>query len=134
MTLLAQSDRRLSKLALNQIDWHSIIEDSHTALFVGEVEDQVIGFILGRIQDGNGLMMSLVLDAHRYYGGAGRKLWQALQTWFDTEGASEIYLYVPRNQAVTQAFWHALGAKAIATNKYPNTIEIPPAGIIWMTF
>ena len=134
MTLLAQSDQRLSAQVNKPMDWRAIMDDAQSALFIGEAEAAVIGFIHGQIKAENGLMLSLVLDAHRYHGGIGRQLWQTLRTWFEEQGVTHIYLCVPRYQAVTQAFWRSLGAKTLETAHYPESIESPAAGMTWMTF
>lgn len=134
MTLLAQSDPRFSAQVYTPVNWLSIIEDPNSVLIVGSLDDSVIGYIHGCVRGNSGQVLRLVLDAHRYYGGAGRKLWQELRSKFEEMKVDQIYVCVPRYQAVTQAFWRALGARPLEKNQYPEELEPLPTGMIWMTF
>lgn len=121
MTLFAQDSR--FALAENGRDrwragWGERMNQSDHALFCALVDDQLVGYGAGQIQpaplglqfDYVGVVLEMAIDAHGYYGGAGRDLVEALRRWFREHEVNQIVVAVPRNAVVDQAFWRGLGA------------------------
>ncbi len=93
------------------------LDDSQFALFAADNDGALIGYVAGNIfplpglfPAQIGLISEIALDAHGYHGGVGRALVEALRAWFKTQGAEQVAVWTPRNDAVGQAFWRSLGA------------------------
>lgn len=128
--ILSQSDPRFGKD--DRACWieqtRRRLNSAHHCCFVGEADQGIIaGYILAHtLADGTGIIDELVLDAHTYHGGLGRRLWYALREWFTQQSVQCVRIRVPRYHAVEQAFWRALGAVEWKD-------EPCPPHLIWMT-
>jgi hypothetical protein len=115
-------DQRFALRSDGQGRWVAHIErvlaDSGSAVFVAERSDGLAGYIIVSIQPGPpglypeyiGIIADLTMDAHSQQGGAGRLLLQSVRDWLAAHRVTYILAYIPRRQAVEQAFWRALGA------------------------
>ncbi|MBZ0280358.1 MAG: GNAT family N-acetyltransferase [Anaerolineae bacterium] len=89
--------------------------DQQCAVFVADVDDEVLGYIVGRIQasppgllpESIGFITDLTVDAHRPGGGVGRLLLDVMRKWFLECGIEQVMAQVPASVAVEQAFWRA---------------------------
>jgi hypothetical protein len=94
------------------------LDDPEVAVLVATLDNQPIGYIVGRIQvtstgllpERNGVVSELVLDLHQYQGGAARLLFDALRKWFSICNVEQILVSVPQRSPIEQAFWRGLGA------------------------
>ncbi len=96
------------------------IGDSHTRIFVAEVNGQVIGFVLGVIVDlvpemftseTGGFLADIYVEEAYRRNGVGRKLVQALADWFRSRGVTYLELYVANSNTDGRAFWSSLGGR-----------------------
>lgn len=123
--ILSQSDSRLATLLDNPTDWNAVLNMKDQTVLVGVADDgRVIGYIHGQANPPSGMMVEMVLDAHRYHGGLGRLLWQHLKTWFDQHDLTEHLIRIPRYHPVEQAFWRALGATEKKEEPCPPEMSI----------
>jgi ribosomal protein S18 acetylase RimI-like enzyme len=139
--LLQQSDQRL--ISLVPTDFASLLDDEAAVVLVAESDNQParpVGYIvgwqgrcpLGMLPPAVGYIAELALDAHRYHGGAGRRLVLALKSDFARRTGIEvadlrIIVPVPRYYAVEQAFWRSLGAV-----EDPAPLFDPLPSRVWM--
>ncbi len=93
------------------------LDDPRCGIFAAERDGSLIGCVVGWVQPmigvtpGQiGLITQIALDAHRYQGGVGRALVEALREWFAAQGAVGTAVCTAHFDAVTQAFWRSLGA------------------------
>jgi len=117
-----QFDRRFAMLPDGQSRWmaeaSNWLNDESCLMCVAERGDEMVGYIVAWIQPGPpgmtperlGVVTQLVMDAHGQQGGVGRLLLQPVRDWLAAHRISYVVAYVPRRQAVEQAFWRALGA------------------------
>jgi GNAT superfamily N-acetyltransferase len=119
--MVLHADRRTAPAANARDAWVAAAQgwlaDERCGFFAAEHDDAVIGYIVGWLQPMAGvspaqigLITDLALDAHGYHGGAGRALVGALRDWFEARGASQMAVWTPHLDAVSQAFWRSLGA------------------------
>lgn len=119
---LLQADRRLRLAPDARASWIEAagawLTDPKRALFVALDEDAPVGYAAGGLREMPGMMPAHIgviddfaLDAHRYHGGAGRLLASALRRWFAEQGVECCAAWLPRNDAVAQAFWRSLGGE-----------------------
>jgi L-amino acid N-acyltransferase YncA len=121
-TLLQQSDHRFGSLPGDSAAWAESAGEwlarDDCAVFVGERDDQIAGYVVGWLQTGPpslltqhlGIITELVIDTHTYQGGLGTLLLRSIQDWFKQSGVHNVVAYAPHYHAVEQAFWRALGA------------------------
>ncbi|MBZ0278862.1 MAG: GNAT family N-acetyltransferase [Anaerolineae bacterium] len=95
------------------------LDDADAMLVTALRDNQVVGFVGGRIQSGlpgllpeqMGTISVLAVEAHGEAGGVGRMLLEAARGWFIARGIRQISVQIPARFAVEQAFWRASGAK-----------------------
>lgn len=120
--LQLQTDRRWKLASDAQVSWSAqvaewIMDDQYCVL-IGARGNQIAGFMVGRLQTAPpgllpktvGAVIDITIDVHGHPEGVGQALFQAIRDWFQGQGIQQIMTYVPRRQAVDQAFWRALGA------------------------
>ncbi|NDJ60336.1 MAG: GNAT family N-acetyltransferase [Chloroflexi bacterium] len=122
--LRAQSDRRFQPTPNARAEWsaqaQSWIADANCGWFVAEHAHRPVGHIIGWLQPAPpgvstasfGAITDIAIDLHGYHGGVGRGLVDALRAWFAEHKVQQVIVWVPRRQAVEQAFWRSLGATA----------------------
>jgi hypothetical protein len=115
LVILEQCDPRFATHETNQDSWmarmFNRLSERDRLILVGEMSDGLAGYISGHITQGRaGLIDDMALDAHRYHGGLGRKLYSAMQSWFTEQDTRQVVIQTPRYHAVEQAFWRAIGA------------------------
>ncbi len=122
MTLYRQFDRRFALANEGRAAWESrLLEwlvDPSCAVLVHPLDDSLLGYIVGWVQDAPpgivptrfGAVTDMALDSHRYQGGAGRALVNALRDWMFERGIKQLIVYVPYRSTVEQAFWRSMGA------------------------
>ncbi len=139
--LLCQSNPRFEVVLLEHDIWlqqtGAKLNSPEWMVAVAEADDGLAGFIIASpMGDHTGLIESLVLDAHRYHGGLGRKLVKTACTWLAQQGAKRAFVRVPRHYAVEQAFWRALGGREVKAVDRVHWMEtnwkIPPE-FMWIT-
>jgi hypothetical protein len=137
MIIIAQLDSRFVGAQRQREKWISgavwSFDDDAQAIYLAQDDTGVIGYIIGILRNDNdgllcGTITDIALDAHKYHGGLGRNLVAALRGWFAQGSAERILIKTPRQYAVEQAFWRALGAKECVDAQW----ETPPE-YIWMT-
>jgi [ribosomal protein S18]-alanine N-acetyltransferase len=86
-------------------------------LFVGEVEERVVGFAVGKVigmgRDCLGELESVVVDVGVRRGGLGRALCEAVVGWCRGEGAAAIELEVRVGSVGAIALYDGLGFVAV---------------------
>lgn len=106
-------------------DW--IVQKS-VVIYVAETDGEVTGFVLGHVEDNTGHIDDMVMDAHTYHGGQGRRLFHTIRDWLNTHTVERIIIHTPRYHAVEQAFWRSLGAVETEWKDAPC-----PPGMMYMT-
>ena len=101
--------------------WHDIfdarIADENCLVLVAEVGGQVVGFIKGSVREEGpvvapgsyGYLGETSVTARCHRQGVGRRLYEALASWFRERGISEVRLQVSSYNPVSNAFWRAMG-------------------------
>jgi ribosomal protein S18 acetylase RimI-like enzyme len=92
--------------------------EKDTAIFVAENDDQLLGYVVGRVQPASpglipewqGVITEIAIDVHHYHGGVGRLLVNAIQTWLRSRNMEQFLVSVPHRSPLEQAFWRGLGA------------------------
>src|SRR5215213_9922955 len=91
--LQQQADPRIHIAPDGQARWTAAAEawvsDPLTALFVAGAGDEVVGYIVARVEspspgllpDRIGTVSDVAIDAHRYHAGVGRSLVAAVRGW-----------------------------------------------------
>lgn len=96
------------------------VGDSHTGIFVAEVKNKPVGFVLGLIVDLvpemfapeiAGFLADIYVETGFRRTGIGRALVQALSDWFQSRGVGYIELYVANSNVEGRAFWASLGGR-----------------------
>ncbi len=118
MALLLQSDRRIASEA---VEWAG---RRSGAVWVGEMDGRVGGYISVWQRPGAWLIDHMALDAHTYFPGLARGLVSEVRNLAQNSGAESLLACVPQRHPVEQAFWRALGAKL--------SDREAPAGCEWM--
>ncbi len=119
---LLQADVRLRLAPNARAAWITAqtahLTTDQRALFVAVSDDVIIGYAAGWLHDLPGMMPAqlgviddMALDAHQYHSGAGRALVVALRAWFATHDVQRCVVWLPRADAIGQAFWRSLGAQ-----------------------
>lgn len=98
------------------------IEDSHTRVYVAEVDGQVVGYALGLVVDrvpemfepeaGGFLADIFVEEAYRGQG-IGRGLVSALRDWFKQQGLNYFEWHVTAENTSALRFWESLGGRYV---------------------
>jgi ribosomal protein S18 acetylase RimI-like enzyme len=114
LVILAQADPRVKAAPDARQRWHSQaaikVADGDHIILVGVEGVEITGYIAGHITlEGHGVIEEIALDAHRYHGGLGRELVNALRRVFEQRQARTTLIRVPRRMAVEQAFWRSMG-------------------------
>ncbi len=93
------------------------LNDPRCGCFAAVDDGEPVGYIVGWLQPVPGivpgqigLVSEIAIDAHGYYGGAGRELAGRLRAWFAERGAQQMAVVTPHFDAVSQAFWRSFGA------------------------
>lgn len=136
--ILSQVDQRFRLTAGDDVRWMNMvrdkIKDPHSYFGVAVAGSSVVGYVLGTVTQlphtQAGVIEALVLDAHRYYGGLGRRLVVALRTWFEEQAVETLFVHVPRLMVVEQAFWRSLGAVEVADGMDVSWLMTPE--MMWM--
>jgi GNAT superfamily N-acetyltransferase len=87
------------------------LNDSDAGLFCLRAGSQVVGYALGRMAQGIGVVEGLyVAPAYRrrYH---GSDLYAALADWFQEQGAERVSVTVSARDAIAAAFWDAQGLR-----------------------
>ncbi|NJL56281.1 GNAT family N-acetyltransferase [bacterium] len=92
--ILSLVDQRFRRTAGGDVRWMNTVRDknrgSDSYFCVADAGSSVVGYGLGTVRrlphTQAGVIEELVLDAHRYYGGLGRRLAVALRAWFEEQG------------------------------------------------
>lgn len=123
-TALRSQKHASVKLALNaEQQWrdyaYSLLETPNTVFLVSEIDSEVIGCAIGRIQPNEmglvpaqiGLIESIILDLHSPHKrkNAVTDLLAALQVYFRQSEIQHIMVNVPIYDPVEQGFWRGLG-------------------------
>lgn len=95
------------------------IESTEAAVFVAEAGGQVVGFTMGLLSKRPpiaaeleyGFLTDLAVTELYRRRGVGRKLFNALKAWFDSKDIDRIETSVYANNALSNAFWAAMGFK-----------------------
>lgn len=123
IALLQQTDFYFTPLPDAQQHWQAQarlwLDEQKIAFFVAERDEIPIGYIVGEVQSSPaglspkfvGIVSDMALDLHRYHGGAGRNLVNALKNWFVEQSITLIHINIPAHYPVEQAFWQSIGAK-----------------------
>ena len=120
-------DERLPEAANNGGDLYARrimdrINDTHTGIFVAEVDGEIVGFVLGLIVDlvpemfrqlTGGFLADIYVDDAFRRCGVGRQMVSALVEWFEARGVQYMEWYVASENAVGRAFWENVGGRAI---------------------
>jgi hypothetical protein len=122
LLIRAQQDRRWEAQTDIKTVWQGQVadwlRDERCVVLVGLAGVQMAGFIVGWVQPAPpgigsawmGIITELVLDAHRYQGGAARALVTALRARFEGREDIQWMAYAPHRDVVAQAFWRSYGA------------------------
>jgi hypothetical protein len=123
-SLLSQVDSRHSPEPSTLEQWLSgmckLLDDSQVIALMAHDEDtKPVGFLIaweppvGLISGTGtrvGIIGDLVIDMHRYRGGAARQLVTAVRGAFELRGVTRLAVISPSRHAVGQAFWRSMGA------------------------
>lgn len=98
------------------IDW---LQDERVCVLVAQAHLRLIGYIVGWMHqpppvfepDLYGFVSDICVAADSRQRGVGRRLFDALKTWFREQGASHVELRVAANNPVSQAFWRQVGCQ-----------------------
>ncbi|MCU0511693.1 MAG: GNAT family N-acetyltransferase [Anaerolineae bacterium] len=100
----------------------SSLADTHTRVYVAEVDGQPVGYVMGVIVDllpemfveerAGFLADIFVLPSYRQQG-TGRALVQALRGWFRARGITHFEWYVASANTAGIAFWQAVGGAEV---------------------
>ena len=94
------------------------LEDSHTRVFVAEVEGRVVGYVLGVVvdllpemfeQQAGGFLADIYVEADWRRQGHGSDLVAALSDWFREQGLGYYEWHVPASNPAAVAFWQSMG-------------------------
>ena len=119
--LQQQSDRYIVLTPAAHKQWleeaATWVENERCVIYVAQGEQELLGYIIGWIQDAPpglahsrlGAVTDMMVDAHSQKSGVGRLLLQTLREWFRNQGIQQLIAYVPAHLAVEQAFWQAQG-------------------------
>lgn len=124
MSLLGQSDKRLMPDADAPSNWHmamaAALNDVRALLVTGWDElPNPVGFAVGweapvgmlpGLTGRTAVIGDLVIDMHRYRGGAARQLVTAVREGFAARGITRLVAISARRHPTAQAFWRSLGA------------------------
>ncbi len=88
-------------------------------LFVALRRGEVMAYLCGTLKpnlpgllpEQIGVIDELAVDSHGHGGGPGRLLLEAMIGWLRERGISRVEIRVPRQNAIAQAFWRAIGAR-----------------------
>jgi ribosomal-protein-alanine N-acetyltransferase len=80
---------------------------------VGEVHDEIIGYLIAREAGGSGEILNLAVDPPRRRAGVGRTLLDAGLTVLQRRGAEEIFLEVRESNLAAQALYLAAGFRIV---------------------
>ncbi len=120
--VLQGADQRFKLLPDGRAQWTAAVRrrlhDLEAAMLVAERDGLIYGYIIGVCQDGPPgfspeklcVITDMALDLHRYQGGAGRALVEAVRAWGLARGAGLLVVRSLHRSAVEQAFWRSLGA------------------------
>jgi ribosomal protein S18 acetylase RimI-like enzyme len=98
------------------------LDDPFARLLVADAGGQVVGFVLGMIvdlvpdvfeQEPSGFLADIYVDAAYRRHGIGRRLVEALMTWFQERGVTYYELHVAALNAEGLAFWRALESEPV---------------------
>jgi ribosomal protein S18 acetylase RimI-like enzyme len=93
------------------------LEDENTLFLCGTVDSNIVGFIIGKIQENRPLMsprrvgyISILVVAEEHRGrGIGKALWEELREWFLSKGISYCELYTEIGNDLSGSFWENRG-------------------------
>lgn len=120
--VLQEADQRFKLLPDGRAQWTAAVRrrlhDPEVATLVAESDGFIYGYIIGACQDGPPgfspvklcVITDMTLDLHRYHGGVGRALVEAVRAWGAAQGAGLLVAQSLHRSAVEQAFWRSLGA------------------------
>ena len=105
---------------IREIDYYTgLISDESTAVFVAELDEDVIGFVHGIVRDASGIPIlvprrftiidSIVVNSEYKKRGIGRMLMEAMEDWSKKNGATSIELNVYEFNKEAKTFYENLG-------------------------
>jgi len=96
------------------------LEDSHTQVFVAEIDGRVVGYVLGVIvdllpemfeQQAGGFLADIYVAPDWRRQGHGRELVATLTDWFRQQGLEYFEWHVPAGNPDALAFWASMGGR-----------------------
>jgi ribosomal protein S18 acetylase RimI-like enzyme len=118
----ADSRFRPKESPLGEEAWEKFISehawtDDAWCVLVGVDDGRVVGHCLGVLRESypvyvpsrHGVVLDIVVDAAARRGGVGSALFAEMKAWFRQNGADHVELSVAHHNAVSQAFWRAMG-------------------------
>lgn len=123
MDVYLRYEPRLPSFADSHESWRESVltwlDQDQVAVLVVERDTQLIGYMLAWVWQNPpfshppqvGIITEMSVDGHCKQGGVGKALLNAASEWFRAQGIDRIEVRVPRQQAIEQAFWRAVGAK-----------------------
>jgi ribosomal protein S18 acetylase RimI-like enzyme len=99
---------------------HSRLNDHHTRVLVAEIDQRVVGFVLGVLvdyvpemfqQQMGGFLADIYVDEPYRTRGIGRALVDQLAEWFRAHDVDYFEWYVAANNPTARAFWAAQGGR-----------------------
>ncbi len=111
-----QGARRYARRLIDRLD------DPMSRVLVAEVDDKVVGYVLGVVvdlapemfsQEPSGFLADIFVDAEYRRTGVGRALVEALTVWFHEKGLSYYEWHVAARNEESLAFWRNLGGREV---------------------
>lgn len=123
-SLLSQVDHRHTPLPDGLEQWltgmRTLLDDLQSIALVALDEDGgYAGYItaweppvglVSALDRRIGMIGDVVIDMHRYRGGAARQLVSAVRDGFSERGVTQLVVISPQRHVVGQAFWRSMGA------------------------
>jgi ribosomal protein S18 acetylase RimI-like enzyme len=117
----ARLDRRFAPAADGRQRFRPTVRgwmaDDQWRVLVAEADEQVVGYTIGRVAElnpvlatpGFGYVTDICVSPQLRRQGVGRRLFNAMNSWFRRRGLAAVQLNVAALNPTSQAFWRALG-------------------------